>query len=170
MDTLISLAEPPFAFLMKVAAWLYDRPWIIGAALAILIALEGLNLLRQRRNETRDPDCIFCSIVAGDAPATIVREWPDAIAIVPIDPVTEGHVLVLPRRHVCDARVNPRLTGRIARRAAEVAGEHHAVNLITSCGEEATQSIKHLHWHVAPRRAGDGLPLLWTGQKRTSSV
>ena len=50
------------------------------------------------------------------------------------------------------------------RRAAELMAERPAANLITSKGREATQSVFHLHVHVVPRAAGDGLPLPWTPQ------
>lgn len=45
-------------------------------------------------------DCPFCDIVFHDAEATVVREWDDALAIVPLNPVTLGHLLVLPKVHV----------------------------------------------------------------------
>jgi histidine triad (HIT) family protein len=48
-------------------------------------------------------DCVFCRIAAGDAPATIVRAWPDALAIVPLGPVTPGHILVIPKAHVAES-------------------------------------------------------------------
>ena len=47
--------------------------------------------------------CVFCRIVAGTEPATVVREWEDAIAFSPRHPVTPGHLLVVPRTHVADA-------------------------------------------------------------------
>lgn len=49
--------------------------------------------------------CIFCQIIAGEAPATVVREWDDALAIVPRGPVTPGHTLVIPKQHVAAALV-----------------------------------------------------------------
>lgn len=108
--------------------------------------------------------CPFCAIVAGELSAERVHEWSDAVAIVPINPVVSGHVLVIPRVHVADASVDPLVTGMAAARAAELASsssEHF--NLITSAGEDATQTVPHLHWHLVPRRAGDGLALPWTG-------
>lgn len=111
-------------------------------------------------------DCIFCRIVAGTAEATVVRAWDDCLAIVPLGPVTEGHVLVLPRAHVRDAAADPAVTGATAARAAELAAEtDSAANLISSIGAEATQTVWHLHFHLVPRQAGDGLPLPWTPQQ-----
>jgi hypothetical protein len=47
--------------------------------------------------------CVFCAIVAGEAPAEVVHEWRDVLAIVPLNPVVKGHVIVLPKDHVRDA-------------------------------------------------------------------
>ncbi|MDQ0694249.1 HIT family protein [Streptomyces sp. W4I9-2] len=108
--------------------------------------------------------CVFCAIAAGDAPATIVREWPDALAIRPRGGVNGGHVLVLPRVHVEDAGVDIEVTRAVMGRAAELMAELPAANLITSKGEAATQTVFHLHVHVLFREEGDGLPLPWTPQ------
>ena len=110
--------------------------------------------------------CVFCDIVAGRAPATIVREWPEAIAFVPLNPVTPGHTLVIPRRHVRDAGQNPLITKEVMGCAAVLMGELPSANLITSQGSAATQTVPHLHAHVVPRRPGDGLPLPWTPQQK----
>lgn len=110
-------------------------------------------------------DCVFCRIAAGTAAATVVAEWPDAIAIVPLGPVTPGHLLVIPRCHVADATTEPVVTASVMQRALEVAP--WPFNLITSAGADATQTVFHLHVHVVPRRPGDGLTLPWTGQEAT---
>jgi len=110
-------------------------------------------------------DCIFCRIASGRAEATVVRDWDDALAIVPLAPVTDGHLLVLPRTHVPDATSDPAVTANTMLRAAELAAAiGGALNLITSVGAEATQTVWHLHIHYLPREAGDGLPLPWTPQ------
>ena len=119
-------------------------------------------------------ECVFCEIVQGKAPAIIVKKWSDAVAFVPLKPVVKeefGHVLVVPRVHVRDFTVDPDVTAATARRAAqlgawigvdEAAGK--GLNMISSAGEAATQTVYHLHVHVAIRRDKDGLSLLWTGQ------
>ncbi|KUH36133.1 HIT domain-containing protein [Streptomyces kanasensis] len=79
--------------------------------------------------------------------------------------VNDGHVLVIPRVHVADAIEDPDVTAAAVRRAAQYAAEAGGdLNLITSVGADATQTVFHLHWHVVPRTAGDGLPLPWTPQ------
>ncbi|MFD7995468.1 HIT family protein [Streptomyces mexicanus] len=112
--------------------------------------------------------CPFCEIVAGRAPATIVREWPEALAIVPLRPVVAGHVLVIPREHVTDFVADPVVSAHTMYCAAELAGDYlaGAMNLITSRGRAATQSVFHLHLHLVPRAEDDGLALPWYSGRR----
>ncbi|MFJ5288604.1 HIT family protein [Streptomyces sp. NPDC088348] len=112
-------------------------------------------------------NCVFCAIAAGQGPATILREWDDALAIKPRGGVNDGHTLVIPRTHVADAIEDPDVTADAVRRAAQYAAEVGAaeLNLITSVGPTATQTVFHLHWHIVPRAKADGLPLPWTPQQ-----
>jgi histidine triad (HIT) family protein len=103
--------------------------------------------------------CVFCAILRGDAPADVVRMWNRAIAIRPLNPVTAGHLLVIPREHVRDASTAPDVTAYAMRCAVEIARRPY--NIITSAGAEATQTVFHLHLHVVPRFDGDGLALPW---------
>lgn len=107
--------------------------------------------------------CPFCEIAEGCAPATVVADWPDAFAIVPLRPVVEGHTLVIPKVHVPDFAFDPVVTAATTNRAAQLAGEYPAgsMNLITSRGTAATQSVFHLHLHLVPRTENDGLALPW---------
>lgn len=107
--------------------------------------------------------CPFCKIVAGLAPATIVHEWEDALAIVPLGPVVPGHTLVIPKAHVADFMADPDVTAATFRRAAELGSGDS--NLITSSGVAATQSVFHLHVHLVPRTKDDGLALPWSSGK-----
>lgn len=110
----------------------------------------------------RTPDtCVFCAILEGIEPAEVVRSWPEAIAIVPLNPVTDGHTLVIPAAHVPDAAAHPEVTANTMRRAAQFAAEWESSNILTSIGAPATQSVWHLHAHIVPRRPGDGLMLPW---------
>ncbi len=115
-----------------------------------------------------DPDCIFCKIVAGDLPATIVGEDERTISFMDISPATRGHALVIPRAHTADLlSVDPedlqavaRASQRLAVRAKQRLGAD-GVNLISSSGAMAWQTVFHFHVHVIPRYAGDPLQLPW---------
>ena len=90
----------------------------------------------------------------------------DAVAFEPLNPVTDGHLLVLPRQHVADAFEDPAVTAEVMRAAASIARDQYkSVNLITSVGAPATQTVWHLHVHIVPRHTNDGLRLPWTGQQ-----
>jgi diadenosine tetraphosphate (Ap4A) HIT family hydrolase len=108
--------------------------------------------------------CVFCDIIAGNAPATIVRQWEDAVAIEPRHSDTPGHVLVIPHQHVTDVSTDLRVTAAVAAHAGELVAELRDANVITSRGPAATQTVFHLHFHVVPRYLGDGLLLPWTPQ------
>ena len=115
-----------------------------------------------------DPDCIFCKIVAGELPSTIVDEDERTIAFMDVAPATRGHALVIPRAHAADllavepadlhaaATAAQRLAGRLKERLGAA-----GVNLINSCGAAAWQTVFHFHIHVIPRYAGDPLQLPW---------
>ncbi|MFE5718609.1 HIT family protein [Streptomyces erythrochromogenes] len=107
-------------------------------------------------------NCVFCDIAAGRAPAAIVRRWSQALAIVPLSPVTPGHLLVLPYEHVTDAGSDPLLSALTMAAASELVAELPSANILTSKGRPATQSTDHLHLHVLPRCADDGLVLPWS--------
>jgi histidine triad (HIT) family protein len=88
------------------------------------------------------------------------------VAFRPLRPVTPGHFLVVPRKHVASALEAPsRAASALAFAAHLAAGMGlEAANFITSAGGAATQTVFHLHVHVVPRRDGDGLALPWSGQ------
>jgi histidine triad (HIT) family protein len=117
----------------------------------------------------RDPDCIFCKIVAGEIPAQIVDEDERTIAFMDINPATRGHLLVIPREHAKDLlEIDPEdlaATARAAQRMARRASERlnpAGVNLINSCGAAAWQTVFHFHVHVIPRYEDDPMKLPWT--------
>ena len=99
-------------------------------------------------------DCLFCRIVAGEIPTTIVKRSGDAVAFRDIDPRAPTHVLVIPTRHVPavgDARDDAMLGG-LLRFAADVASElgldAGGYRIVTNTGKDAGQSVDHLHFHV----------------------
>jgi histidine triad (HIT) family protein len=115
-----------------------------------------------------EPDCIFCKIVAGELPASIVDEDERTIAFMDISPATRGHALVIPRAHAADLlSIEPdELTAvagaarRLAIRVKERLGAD-GINIINSCGAAAWQTVFHFHLHVIPRYEGDPLRLPW---------
>lgn len=119
--------------------------------------------------DTETP-CPFCEIVAERAPATVVEEWPEAIAIVPLNPVAEGHLLVIPRQHVRDFVEDPQVSAATMLCASELVAGMGSYNLITSKGRPATQSVFHLHLHLVPRAENDGLALPWYSGRRRSAT
>ena len=126
--------------------------------------------------ETTTGRCVFCEIVHGRAPAEVICRWPDAIAIRPLNPVVDGHLLVIPRGHVEDALDDPLVTATVMHRTAQLGGQYGmkqpgmGLNFITSVGKAATQSVFHLHIHIVPRFENDGLALPWySGKGKTRS-
>jgi histidine triad (HIT) family protein len=116
----------------------------------------------------RDPDCIFCKIVAGELPATIVGEDERTICFMDIAPATRGHALVIPRAHSADLLgIDPEDLAAVNLAAKQLAGRikdrlgADGVNLLNSCGAVAFQTVFHFHLHVIPRYEGDGLRLPW---------
>lgn len=107
--------------------------------------------------------CVFCQIVAGQEPAEIVRDDNDVLIFRPLNPVTPGHLLVVPYIHVPDAATDPVVTGAVYAEAARYArSTGQSFNLITNAGRVATQTVFHLHVHYVPRREDDGLRLPWS--------
>lgn len=112
-------------------------------------------------------DCIFCRIVAAEAPATFVYRDDRVSAFMDVRPITPGHVLVIPNDHgACLADVSEEIAAdvmRIGHRlAAAVRGSGlrcEGVNLFLADGEAAMQEVFHCHLHVIPRFAGDGFGL-----------
>ena len=115
-----------------------------------------------------DSDCLFCKIVAGDLPATIVDSDERTIAFMDINPATRGHALVIPRTHAPDLLsidqedldACMRAAQRLAQRAKERLGAD-GINLLNSCGPAAWQTVFHFHVHVIPRYSNDPLRLPW---------
>lgn len=118
-----------------------------------------------------DPDCVFCRIVAGEIPATRVREDERTVAFMDSSPANPGHVLVVPRAHAADLWSIPAddlaacvaCAQDLALRLRDELGAE-GVNLIQSSGAAAWQSVFHFHMHVIPRYSSDPLRLPWSPQ------
>jgi histidine triad (HIT) family protein len=108
-------------------------------------------------------DCVFCDIIARKLPLSVVYEDDTVIAIMDTSPVTPGHVLVIPKKHVpymadMDEETGAhlfRVTMRIARAIRESGLQCEGINLFLADGEAAFQEILHLHLHIFPRFEGD---------------
>ncbi len=119
--------------------------------------------------------CLFCRIVAGDAPAEIVHQSARAVAFLDAHPSARGHVLVVPRAHaptlldLDDAAIGDLfLTVKEVQRRISAALRPVAFNVGWNHGHGAGQRVPHLHVHVLPRYAdgGYGVQALGTGGDR----
>lgn len=109
-------------------------------------------------------DCIFCRIVAGEAPARKLDEDEATLAFMDINPATDGHCLVIPKRHAPDVWTLPEEDGVAVWRAVRrLAGAVRAglradgLNILQSNGRAALQTVFHYHVHLIPRYVGDGI-------------
>jgi len=108
-------------------------------------------------------DCIFCAIVKQEEAASIVYEDAEFIAFMDTYPLTEGHCLVIPKKH------HTRLDDVTAKQRAKLFGIGHKIikaqkktglgiqgtNLLVNDGKAANQTVPHLHLHLIPRASGD---------------
>lgn len=116
--------------------------------------------------------CVFCDIINDNSLASMIHSTDDTIAFHPLDPVTPGHMLVVPRDHVADFTEDKDITAAVMYDVARLARMFPDTdfNVITSKGAHATQTVFHFHVHLVPRREGDDLTLPWTKQKKKASV
>ena len=110
-------------------------------------------------------ECIFCKIIKGDEPASIVYEDDDFIALMDAYPLTNGHCLVIPKNHLT------RLDELKAKQRAKLFNIGHKIieaqknvglgiqgtNILVNDGKAANQTVPHLHLHLIPRTSGDWL-------------
>jgi histidine triad (HIT) family protein len=121
-------------------------------------------------------DCVFCAIVAGDAPAHIVVDTPEVVAFLDTRPVFKGHVLVVPREHFVTL---PELPTALLT-ALFVVVQRCATAMVDGLGAQGSwiaqnnvvsQAVPHVHVHVVPRTKGDGLRgFFWPRQKYESDA
>jgi histidine triad (HIT) family protein len=115
-----------------------------------------------------DRDCEFCQIVRGDRSAHVVADASDALAFFPLRPVCMGHTIVIPKTHVPDlwAAGSPLAAGLMpvvigVGQAINTTLRPDGLNLISSAGQAASQTVFHLHLHIVPRWPGDHLGNIW---------
>ena len=102
------------------------------------------------------PDCLFCKIVEGNVPASIVHRDEHLIAFKDINPQAPLHVLIVPRRHIASLNAlgpeDDDLVGEMVRRAAAIARDHGVADTgyrtVFNCNADAGQTVFHIHLHV----------------------
>jgi histidine triad (HIT) family protein len=110
---------------------------------------------------TTDPDCLFCKIVAGQIPATVVYRDDRVTAFRDINPQMPTHVLMVPNRHIANtealAPADDAVVGSLVRTAQEIARQEglseRGYRLVINTGPDALNSVPHLHVHMLGGRA-----------------
>jgi len=117
-------------------------------------------------------DCLFCKMAAGHIPVAKIYEDEIVLAFLDIGPISDGHTLVIPKRHFdklheCPAELLSQVFSRIGRIAGAVAAamDSDGYNLLCNNGRAAGQLIEHLHFHIIPRKTGDRLFSRWPSYK-----
>ena len=114
-------------------------------------------------------NCIFCKIIHGEAPASLVYEDEICLAFMDIQPVTPGHVLVVPRQHAIGlADLPSEIGGHLFQIGQKVSTglkkspiRCEGINFFLADGAVAFQTVFHVHLHVIPRFTGDGFRLVF---------
>jgi len=113
-------------------------------------------------------DCIFCKIVNGDIPSHKVYEDEHIFAFLDIGPLSEGHTLIIPKKHATtldqmsdDAAAACGLAAKKVGAAVAQTTGCAGWNVLQNNGEVAGQVVMHVHFHIIPRREGDGLGYRW---------
>jgi diadenosine tetraphosphate (Ap4A) HIT family hydrolase len=123
-------------------------------------------------------ECEFCAVARGeDTSVEVVCKSPEWVAFFPETPATPGHTLVIPRTHVSDfLDLDPQLASSVMHgvvrvsRAIKEALQPDGMNLISSAGEAASQTVFHLHLHLVPRRVGDDFGDIWPPKRSLSEA
>ncbi|SDM12400.1 Diadenosine tetraphosphate (Ap4A) hydrolase [Catalinimonas alkaloidigena] len=109
-------------------------------------------------------NCIFCRILAGDLPGSLVYRDEQCAAFLDIHPINPGHLLVVPLQHASGLADLPpdvgghlfRVGQRLSLALRQTIPEAEGINLLLSDGAAAGQEVFHVHLHVIPRHRGDG--------------
>lgn len=113
------------------------------------------------------PNCVFCEKIVDGSATEIGRSG--VFHFEPLNPVTPGHRLFVPREHISKVNLSSPLLGMTFNAASQYAMYESRrktdFNLIINVGKDATQTIPHLHVHYVPRKSDDGLILPWSNQE-----
>ncbi|MBN2455924.1 MAG: HIT family protein [Sedimentisphaerales bacterium] len=117
-------------------------------------------------------NCLFCKIAAGQIPVVKIFEDEALLGFLDIGPLSDGHTLVIPKQHFerlhdCPGEVLANICRRIGTIAKAVicAVNCDDYNVLCNNGRAAGQLINHLHFHIIPRKTGDGLFNNWPAYK-----
>jgi len=122
--------------------------------------------------------CVFCAIVARQAEASVVYEDGTVVAFMDLNPVTPGHLLVVPRKHAEGLEDLDKATSThvwsvghdVARALRRSRMRCEGINVFLCDGEVAFQTVFHFHLHVVPRYAGDGWTIVPEAPERERSL
>lgn len=115
-------------------------------------------------------ECVFCLIISGEIPCFRVHEDEHTLAFMDINPLSEGHLLVIPKVHfenLLDPEADPEVLGQVMKpvpmlaKALSQALNTDSLTMLQSNGMWAAQSVLHYHIHLIPRRENDNLLLDW---------
>lgn len=117
-------------------------------------------------------NCIFCKIISGDIPSSVVYEDEDFKVILDVAPAAKGHAIILPKKHFADLfELNEDVAKKVlpvARKVAAAMKEElkcDGINLLQNNGQAAGQSVFHIHFHLIPRYNGDNVKIPWVPGK-----
>jgi len=115
-------------------------------------------------------NCIFCKVINNELPKTIVYEDDIVLAIVPIEITSQGHTLLIPKKHSenildVDEKILTHFTHILKKLSIKLIKDNKAtgINILNANGKDAQQSVMHLHFHLVPRYPNDGLDM-WIKQ------
>lgn len=117
-------------------------------------------------------ECIFCRIVAGDIPCAKVYEDDRVLAFLDINPLMPGHTLLIPKKHAETLfDMTPEEAGACGAALQKVASavfkgmDAEGLNILQNNYEISGQEIFHVHFHLMPRKTGDGFKVPWPAKK-----
>ncbi len=108
-----------------------------------------------------EDNCIFCKIIRGEIPSSVIFEDEHSMAFMDAFPVTEGHCLLIPKKHYVNMfDVDPEVVAYLAKKLVDLTkmvqkatGAEGVLNTVAN-GEGAGQEVPHLHFHIIPRNKG----------------
>ncbi len=121
--------------------------------------------------------CIFCKIINGEIPSKKVYEDDDVLAILDISQATEGHTLVMPKKHYANLIEIPEGEyTKVMLKVKEIANKINTklkpagINILNNCGEVAGQTVMHYHVHIIPRYESNDINIGFTDHSSTTDL